>query len=105
MELDELEIRDCRTGAVRHPDPVSDSSERIRRPFPERSGAAGREQYGPSRDVAACRHDSDATAAADPELERELVLADLDPRLREDRRGEGARDPLPRCGAVDAEDA
>src|SRR6478672_12013825 len=105
MELNELEVGDGRAGTIGHPDPVAARARRICRVLPERGCTPGCKKHCARLDRAPIRDDANATTAGDPEVERELVLADLDARFGQHRVAENARDPFPGRGAVNAENA
>ena len=105
MELNELEVGDSGARAIGHPDPVAARARRICRVLPERGSTAGCKEHCARFDRAPIRDDANATSPGDPELERELVLADLDARFGQHRVAEDACDPFPGRGAVNAENA
>jgi hypothetical protein len=105
MELNELEICNGGACAIGHADPITGSASRVRCLRPERGSAAGRQEDCARCHRAPIRDEADATAAGDPELLRELVLADLDQRLGQNGLGEDAGDPFAGRRSVHAGDA
>ncbi len=105
MELNELEICNGGACAIGHADPITGRASRVRCPRPERGSTAGRQEDCARFHRAPIRDQADATAAGDPELLRQLVLADLDERLGQNGLGEDAGDPFAGRRAIDAEDA
>ena len=94
VELDELEVGERGAGAVRGRDPLADGAGGIRRPLPERGGAARREERRARRDRAAIGDDADAALVVAPDGEHPLALGDGDPRMREHALGELPRDAI-----------
>jgi len=105
MELNELEVCNGGACAIGHCDAIAGRAGGIRRLLPERGSTAGRQQDRARCHRAPIRDEADATAAGEPELLRQLVLADLDQGPGQNGLSEDTGDPFAGRRAVDAEDA
>ena len=99
VELDELEVRDLRTGAQRDRDPVAGRDAGVGGLLEDLPHAAGGQHDSPSRhrpDTTALplahdvqRHTADRAVGSGQQVEDEGVLDDLDPRVGSGRRHQG----------------
>ena len=105
MELDELEVGERGTGAIRGGHPLPDSARRVRGPLPESCRAAGGEERGPCGDLAPVGDDADAALVVAPDRGHLLALDHRDPRMGEDALCELARDSIARRRAARVNDA
>ena len=105
VELDELEICDRGPRPEGRRDAVPDGAARVRRPAPESSGAARREERRTRRDRAPVREDADAAIADRPEGAHALALGDANPWMSEDALRERTRDAVSSRGSSGMDDA
>ena len=105
MELDELEIGQCRARAVRGRHALAHCARRIRGSLPQRGGATRRKERRACRDRAPVGHDADAALVVAPDREHSLALGNGDPRVREDAFRELAGDAVAGRGASCVHDA
>ena len=105
MELHELEVGERGARAIGGGHALADRARRVRRPLPQRRGAAGGEQRRARRDRAAVGDDAHAALVVAPDREHPLALGDLDSRVREHALGELARHAVAGRGAARVHDA
>jgi hypothetical protein len=83
VKLHELEIGESGTGAIRRSHPLTERARRIRRPLPERGGAAGCDESGARGDGPSVGDNAQATLVRMPERQHPLALGNSNPRMRE----------------------
>ena len=115
MELNELEIGNGGTRAVRRRHPFADGARRVRRPLPESSRPTGGQERRPTSHDPPVGDDTDTPVVGAPGLEHALALGDADPRVRDDplcenpshviagRRTARVHDPPPTVTTLEAE--
>ncbi len=104
MELDELEVGECRTRPVGEGEALAECTARVRRPLPESGVAAGRDHDAASRARARAGDDAGTPSVGPQKLEHAVALGDLDPGVLANAGGEHLGDPAAGLGPAGVHD-